>query len=157
MEDGNIDTSAWLRRGEPVLTKARSKRKDVRLEESVRGGHQLRSYENPLEFYAFQPNQDCRISPEQHAAGVRYGQAFFDGCRRSRHAQWKYTMSAGGRLDPEALHFAGEEFRRASAAIRGRAEWWVTFKVCCLGETAGKGNFRRLLSGLDDLRKLYGM
>jgi hypothetical protein len=154
MEDG-IDYSQWLPRNSPVLTKARSKRRDVHLERSDRGSHQLRAYGHPLEFYAYHPNHLSKITPEQHDAGVRFGQAFHDGCLRSRHAQWKYSPATGQRLEPEALHWAGQGFRKACDAVRGKAEWWITFKVCCLGEYAGKGNMARLISGLDDLDRHY--
>lgn len=135
MQDDQIDKSQHLPEREPILTKARSRRKDVIVEEGERGGVQLRSIESPLDYYFFKR----QITGKQRRAGMKL-RFLWLSCCGSGYRQMQYRESDGGSQTMEFVPpgFGGIEYRAALDAISGNQRKHMTFYVCCEGLMASK-------------------
>lgn len=127
MDEERIDWSVALRRGEPILTAARARRKDVVAIGSDRGGVEYRSLADPLDTYVACGN----ISERQYEAAITL-RAVWHRSNRSPFAQSRHGDSGRGGL-PECLPVGiwTEEYRKAIGSIRGEREREMAHGVCC--------------------------
>ncbi len=125
-----IDPTQWLRRNSPVVTPERLDKGDVELVQSERGGSQVRSFSNPLDFY----HAKRIITPQQFDAGNKLHQLWYYGAGSSGYVLMRYTHTKSN-SDAEAAALVAHEYREAMKAIRGVPQKRVAYNVCCMGET----------------------
>jgi len=167
-QDEYIDPKHWLPLDHPIITPERLAKGDLRFEEAPegkidRGGVQIRSYGDPLAFYALKG----AITELQRDAGER----LFTLHHHSWAARFR-TMRFGQQprgTDLEVSARLAVDYLAAIDSVRGQREKRVAYSVCCYGEyvrnlvSAGSERHRRrtgmdlLRAALDDLAEHFGL
>lgn len=144
-----IDTSHWLGPGADIISEFRRQHGDIEEIESAsdRGGLEIRSFADPLAFYAHRKH----ITLKQYRAGRRIGILWHRSILRVRYVQSRYGEITG-EVDLESLQAVPREYLLAMNAIRDLRVRSVIHDVCCMGRKAGKrGGMSTLIVGLDVL------
>ena len=129
---------------------------DITIEETERGGREVRSVEHPLrEYFLNHFKQDlpdcgkckycrkgkkcilkrgCSITPTQYRAGLILMSNYAGAGLSSHYAQVKYSVDPTGQAEPGRSTDSYIAYCEAMEAIRGLTEKRVAFAVCCMGE-----------------------
>ena len=159
-----IDDTEWLPPCDEAFSQERLQRIGAIVYPGDRGGVEIRarrSFNEPLVWYA----RNGHIEAVQKRAGTRLYTLWFLGSMRSRYAISRYSIIPTGIIESEDLELCQQRYIEAKKAIRGVKEQHIVFKVCCMGEPAGRiGHGRQgresglvyLRSALDDLVQHFG-
>lgn len=132
-------------------------RDDVKIISGERGGVEfrtkVRSVNDPLQWYS----KNGFITLMQRRAGKKLYSLWYFGFEQGNCSTSRYGEMRGEKYDRDALQ---QEYLDARNAIRAHNERHTAFRVCCMGEFAGRmGNqsgTEYLVSALDDLIRHFG-
>lgn len=123
-----IDETRWLPRSEPILTRARSKARNVVAVQGDNTGYQLHSLACPLDFYVAKQ----QITGKQYRAGGRL-RLLWAKSVQSPYVQARYDNGEGGgaTLSFIPLGMFAVEYRDALYIITSPKARAIAHSVCC--------------------------
>ena len=123
---------------------------DITIEETERGGREIRSnhVSDPLRFY----RRRGWIRDREYDAGVMLARYWKRTDLANGYVLMRYTLVARGEPGPRSIEAARIAYRAAMNAIRGTQEQQAVYDACCLDQPVGKGKRMEYLRyGLGDL------